>query len=158
RLGHFAFTKLPELGIVDYIPGLAISANARQAVRVFESAAKRPGYVFAFLSALQSLDQATSDELPSLFSSSDRPLGMICVDRNSMNDGGTKVSEWLHQLSPDMVIFDESFVENSVPFGAFAATKQLYRHWNKRGMSTFHSTTFQPNTISTLHFMQCLQR
>ena len=23
-------------------------------------------------------------------------------------------------------------------------------------MATFHSTTFQPNTISTLHFMRCL--
>src|SRR5262249_12545338 len=30
--------------------------------------------------------------------------------------------------------------------------------WNKRNKSTFHSTTYQPNTISTLHFMRCLEQ
>ncbi len=59
---------------------------------------------------------------------------------------------------PDIVVFDESFVNREVPFGAFTAKKSLYNHWNRPGKSTFHSTTFQPNTISTLHFMRCLER
>jgi acetylornithine/succinyldiaminopimelate/putrescine aminotransferase len=59
--------------------------------------------------------------------------------------------------APDIVIFDESFVNHDVPFGAFAATGRLFERWNRRGMTTFHSTTYQPNTISTLHLLRCLE-
>ncbi|HYV37289.1 MAG TPA: aminotransferase class III-fold pyridoxal phosphate-dependent enzyme, partial [Gemmataceae bacterium] len=59
---------------------------------------------------------------------------------------------------PDIVVFDESFVNGDVPFSAFTARKALFDHWNAPGMTTFHSTTFQPNAISTLHFMRCLKR
>ncbi len=51
-------------------------------------------------------------------------------------------------------MFDESFVNRDVPFGAFTARQALYDHWNRPGKTTFHSTTYQPNTISSLHFMQ----
>jgi hypothetical protein len=44
-----------------------------------------------------------------------------------------------------------------VPFGAFTARQSLYDHWNTSAKSTFHSTTFQPNTIASLHFMRCLE-
>jgi acetylornithine/succinyldiaminopimelate/putrescine aminotransferase len=49
-------------------------------------------------------------------------------------------------------------VNHDVPFSAFTARKSLYDHWNRPGKTTFHSTTFQPNTISSLHFMRCLER
>ena len=52
-------------------------------------------------------------------------------------------------------MFDGSFVRRQVPFGA-RARKSLYAVWNRRGYATFHSTTFQPNAISSLHFMKCL--
>ena len=59
-------------------------------------------------------------------------------------------------LQPDIVIFDESFLHGHVPFGAFAARGSIFRHWNRKGFTTFHSTTFQPNTIASLHFLRCL--
>jgi acetylornithine/succinyldiaminopimelate/putrescine aminotransferase len=62
------------------------------------------------------------------------------------------------KLRPDIVVFDESFVRKDVPFGAFTARKALYDHWNKPGLWTFHSTTFQPNSVSSLHLVRCLQQ
>ena len=84
------------------------------------------------------------------------PLVITCVDRASLaalrgGSGGI-----LHEIVPDIVVFDESFVDHAVPFGAFTARKSLFACWNQPGKATFHSTTFQPNTISTLHFMHCL--
>src|SRR5262249_34082849 len=58
---------------------------------------------------------------------------------------------------PDIVVFDESFVNRQVPFAAFTARKDLFDHWNQPGRTNFHSTTYQPNTISSLHFVRCLQ-
>src|SRR5262249_24953136 len=58
----------------------------------------------------------------------------------------------------DIVVFDESFVNRDVPFSAFTARKALYDHWNRPGKTAFHSTTYQPNTISSLHFLRCLER
>jgi acetylornithine/succinyldiaminopimelate/putrescine aminotransferase len=60
-------------------------------------------------------------------------------------------------FAPDIVVFDESFTNKSVPFGAFAARSDIYSQWTRRGMATFHSTTYQPNTISTMHFLKCLE-
>jgi len=59
--------------------------------------------------------------------------------------------------APDIVVCDESFVDGEVPFGAFVASKRVFQHWNRKGMATFHSTTYQPNSVSTLHLMNCLR-
>jgi acetylornithine/succinyldiaminopimelate/putrescine aminotransferase len=58
---------------------------------------------------------------------------------------------------PDIVVFDESFANRQVPFAAFTAREELFDHWNQRGRTNFHSTTYQPNTISSLHFLRCLR-
>jgi len=104
------------------------------------------------------------------------PLVITCVDRESLaalrgpncdagvapagtrRAGGAPApqSGILHEIVPDIVVFDESFVDHAVPFSAFTARKSLFACWNRPGKATFHSTTFQPNTISTLHFMRCL--
>ena len=34
----------------------------------------------------------------------------------------------------------------------------MYDHRNRPAKSTFHSTTFQPNTIASLHFIRCLEQ
>lgn len=60
-------------------------------------------------------------------------------------------------LSPDIVVFDESFTNRVLPFGAFAARADIYSQWTRKGMATFHSTTYQPNTISTMHFLKSLK-
>ncbi len=66
-------------------------------------------------------------------------------------------AETTSSLTPDVVVFGECFTRNEVPFGAFTARPDMYAQWNTKGMATFHSTTYQPNTISTMHFMKCLQ-
>ena len=62
------------------------------------------------------------------------------------------------EIVPDIVVFDESFVERAVAWSAFTARSSLFAVWNRPARATFHSTTFQPNTISALHFMNCLGR
>ena len=86
------------------------------------------------------------------------PLVITCVDRESLAALRGGSSGILHEIVPDIVVFDESFVDHAVPFGAFTARKSLFACWNQPGKATFHSTTFQPNTISTLHFMNCLAK
>jgi acetylornithine/succinyldiaminopimelate/putrescine aminotransferase len=84
------------------------------------------------------------------------PTVITCVDREglaALRDGPRGL---LHELGPDIVVFDDSFVDRAVPFGAFTARRSLFEGWNRPRKSTFHSTTFQPNTISTRHFMNCL--
>jgi acetylornithine/succinyldiaminopimelate/putrescine aminotransferase len=87
-----------------------------------------------------------------------RPTTLVitCLDREGLAALRGGSSGILNEIVPDIVIFDESFVNRAVPFGAFTARKSLFACWNRPGTSTFHSTTFQPNTISTRHFMHCL--
>jgi acetylornithine/succinyldiaminopimelate/putrescine aminotransferase len=85
-----------------------------------------------------------------------KPAVITCVDRESLaalRGGGRSP---LREIGPDVVVFDESFVAGAVPFGAFTARRSLFAAWNRTGRSTFHTTTFQPNTISTRQFMTCL--
>lgn len=84
------------------------------------------------------------------------PVVITCVDRATLAALRTESGGILREIVPDIVVFDESFVNHAVPFGAFTAHKSLFACWNRPGKATFHSTTFQPNTISTLHFMRSL--
>jgi len=88
------------------------------------------------------------------FCASGRSLMIACVDRERFAEG-MKTQEI--GLVPEIVVFDETFTMNQVPFGAFTARRDLYEQWTAKGMTNFHSTTFQPNTISTMHFLKCLQ-
>ncbi len=65
-------------------------------------------------------------------------------------------AEDTQSLIPDVLIFDDTLTARQVPFGAFTARAALYAPWMKAKLSTFHSTTFQPNTISTCHLLRCL--
>jgi acetylornithine/succinyldiaminopimelate/putrescine aminotransferase len=87
----------------------------------------------------------------------DAPLVIPALDRSSLASLRSGDFRLLRDLVPDIVIFDESFADHAVPFSAFTARRALFDHWNKRGKTTFHSTTYQPNTISSLHFMRCLE-
>ena len=89
----------------------------------------------------------------------DRPLVVTCVDHDSLLAlRAGKNRSVVRDIMPDIVVFDESFVNHEVPFAAFSARKSLFAHWNRARNATFHSTTFQPNTISTLQFMNCVAR
>src|SRR5262249_21682591 len=43
---------------------------------------------------------------------------------------GVGVRGLLAEVVPDIVVFDESFVNHDVPFSAFTARKSLYGYWN----------------------------
>jgi len=60
------------------------------------------------------------------------------------------------RLVPDILVFDDTLTARQVPFGAFTARRALYGSWMTGQLSTFHSTTFQPNTVSTRHLLRCL--
>ena len=85
-----------------------------------------------------------------------RPAVITCVDREGLAALRGGAGGVLREVAPDVVVFDESFVDRAVPFGAFTARASRFAAWNRPGKSTFHSTTFQPNTISTRHLMNCL--
>ncbi len=84
------------------------------------------------------------------------PTVVTCVDREALDTLRREPGRLLRQIVPDVVVFDESFVNHAVPFAAFTARRSMFAVWNRPGNGTFHSTTFQPNTISARHFMNCL--
>ncbi len=83
-----------------------------------------------------------------------RSLMIACLDQDLFLDSATSAK---NGLVPDVVVFDESFTRRQVPFGAFTARREIAAQWTVKGMTNFHSTTFQPNTVSTMHFLKCLQ-
>jgi len=133
RLGPFAAIDLPA-GRLEFVPGLS------QVTAIDPTALQSVGFV-VLVGPL-----ASTNELPR----STGQLVVRCVDRShEAARGGPK---------PDIVVFDESFVDRQLPFGAFCARKGVFAPWNDPRHSSFHSTTFQPNTISVLHFLRCLER
>lgn len=86
------------------------------------------------------------------------PVVITCVCREALARVRAGDRGIAGEILPDILVFDESFVEHDVPFASFTARERLFSLWNRPGKSTFHSTTFQPNTISTRHFMNCLAR
>jgi acetylornithine/succinyldiaminopimelate/putrescine aminotransferase len=142
-------------GRVEFIPELLVAGEDGPDLDALAGAGRRFGFVVlaTFGDALSDRDRETLRALVR----EQAPRIIICVDRPTLAIIRQSPGDWLRELVPDIVVFDESFVEGQVPFAAFTARKALYDHWSTGGRSTFHSTTFQPNTISTLHFLRCLR-
>jgi acetylornithine/succinyldiaminopimelate/putrescine aminotransferase len=146
RLGPFASASVHGQ-TVEFLPGLYV---------VRDIAALPADQPFGFVVYTGSAEEVAGEALPcDKFGSA---LVIRCVDRAALNRYRSRQGGRKGEPMPDIVVFDESFVNHDVPFGAFTARKELFDHWNAPGKSTFHSTTFQPNTISTLHFMRCLEQ
>jgi acetylornithine/succinyldiaminopimelate/putrescine aminotransferase len=146
RLGPFA-----TAGGVVFLPGLTVIGKNDLA----ESSEQSCGFVVVMG---QGDLEPHADRVRRLVR--EGALVITCVDRQRLASVGdnSAICNLQSAIPPDLVVFDESFVHHDVPFGAFAARKALYDHWNRPAKSTFHSTTFQPNTISTLHFLRCLEK
>jgi acetylornithine/succinyldiaminopimelate/putrescine aminotransferase len=153
RLGPFASAPAGG-GRVEFVPGLVV-VGGEDDVRKVASAEQRFGFV-VLVAADGTLDRHAEAVREVL--RRDAALLITCVDRASLAGLRRTPAGLLRELAPDVVVFDESFANRDVPFGAFTAKKALYDRWNRPGKTTFHSTTFQPNTISSLHFMRCLER
>ncbi|MCA9067764.1 MAG: aminotransferase class III-fold pyridoxal phosphate-dependent enzyme [Planctomycetaceae bacterium] len=83
-------------------------------------------------------------------------IKIVLATRETLDECRRNFTHPVRSIDPDIIVFDESFVNSEVPFAAFVAKKKLYEHWNKPGMKLFHSTTYQPNTISSMHFVRSL--
>ncbi|MFO0426654.1 MAG: aminotransferase class III-fold pyridoxal phosphate-dependent enzyme [Planctomyces sp.] len=152
---------------VEWIPGIRrVSAAELQSSDILPAGSHVGIVVFASLSATDNVDrlravlqrfQASGGLLVFCLNSDweHHPLAEISDSpvRRTIGVAGNS-----SELRPDIVVFDSSFTDNAVPFGAFNSDGELYSQWMKKGMATFHSTTYQPNTISTMHFLKCLEK
>ncbi|HTU16516.1 MAG TPA: aminotransferase class III-fold pyridoxal phosphate-dependent enzyme [Gemmataceae bacterium] len=156
RLGAFASITISDQSRIDFIADLTVLG--KRAIESGEMLSSEARFGFAVLVLSPGLE--TCNNRDALLSSLRQraELLIIRVDRDALLRCRKLPSIFGELLQPDIVVFDESFVHKDVPFGAFTARKSLYDYWNTPGNSTFHSTTFQPNSISTLHFMRCLER
>ena len=155
RLGTFA--SVPVIGgrRVELLPGLVVIGKGTGDLRQAIASGGPFGFVVLLTDGEFSIE-GCADEIRQWIQR-DAPMVITCVDRYSLAHLRTGSSSVLRELKPDIVVFDESFVDRAVPFGAFTARKEIYEHWNRPGKTTFHSTTYQPNTVSSLHFMRCLE-
>ena len=169
RLMGFAEALMPGGEGVQFLPGLRVVGsnqfNRKPGTLSLENAPRNGHVAFdapglnplVLVSGAGSLLEKHAEAIR-LLVRRHTPLVITCVDRASLTAlrGGSRGI--LQKIVPDIVVFDESFVEHAVPFSAFTARKSLFACWSQPGKATFHSTTFQPNTISTLHFMSCLAK
>ncbi len=155
RLRHFAFLSLANGESIELIPGLTVAQSPDELAGACASGAS---FGFVVLMATPSAELDRYRETLQQLLRKQSPWIIICVDRpalHALRQGSVGLAG---ELAPDMVVFDESFVNRELPFAAFTARKDLFTHWNLPALSTFHSTTFQPNTVSTLHFLNCLRQ
>jgi acetylornithine/succinyldiaminopimelate/putrescine aminotransferase len=150
RLGHFAKATIAGQGTIDFIPELTVVAGFE------ELASQLDAQTFGFVVLAGALDEDTG--ALGKFQKEQAGLLVTCVDRRTLADCRRGAAGSFGKFVPDVVVFDESFVNRAVPFAAFTARKRLYAQWHKIGGGAFHSTTYQPNTVSTLHFMRCAER
>jgi acetylornithine/succinyldiaminopimelate/putrescine aminotransferase len=174
RFNHFAYIDLHGHGQLYFIPGLKVVSDQNAAAESLADPNSPVGFVVVSQASLLSAGMPVAAQ-SGAGPAAKTPLLIVATDRQSIGralPGAVVAGERspLHSdtpqrarpglaapRAPDIVVFDESFVNHDVPFGAFAATNRLFRRWNRRGMTTFHSTTYQPNTISTLHLVSCLR-
>jgi acetylornithine/succinyldiaminopimelate/putrescine aminotransferase len=164
RLGPFASAAVAG-GRIEFVPGLVILGKGDSLPRTFPSPPGREGQKreagpFGFVVLVAPADGVPEEyaEVIRILVARDGLLVIACVERGSLAALRRDPSGILAEVVPDIVVFDESFVNHDVPFSVFVARKTLYDCWNRPGKTTFHSTTFQPNTISSLHFMRCLEQ
>ncbi|MBA4018922.1 MAG: hypothetical protein C0483_17275 [Pirellula sp.] len=157
-LEHFAGTKVNERNRLTFLPGIATTEDVEVVIGQYVARRPRPGFVAISASALDDLDSATLSGMSEVSAQPDRPLLIVTVNRRKLFQRGNVHEQAWRKIKPDIVVCDESFTDHGVPFGAFIAPPHLYAHWNNRRTATFHSTTYQPNTVSSLHFMNVLRR
>ncbi|AGA28331.1 aminotransferase class III-fold pyridoxal phosphate-dependent enzyme [Singulisphaera acidiphila] len=159
RLVGFADWDLPDGHRVEFLPGVRVIGR-----RAFGEAAERlrsgdfDGVVIDPLVLVAGDDGLldTHAEAIGELVRRHQPAVVTCVDRESLARLRGGARGVLREVVPDLVVFDESFAGRAVPFGAFTARRSMFAAWNRMGKSTFHSTTFQPNTVSARHFMNVM--
>jgi acetylornithine/succinyldiaminopimelate/putrescine aminotransferase len=153
RLGPFAGVTLPTGGKVEFLPGLTVVSKSSDNGMSLGG----PFGLVVLVACGGDLLGSWADTIRQVVRR-DAPLVIACVDHASLAALRRGPGGVLREHAPDIVVFDESFVDHAVPFSAFTAHKALYDFWNRPDKATFHSTTYQPNTISSLHYVRCLEK
>ncbi|WP_165253020.1 aminotransferase class III-fold pyridoxal phosphate-dependent enzyme [Paludisphaera soli] len=155
RLAGFVDEELPDGDRVEFLPGIR-SVRGADASELLEACEVGGGLELLVLVAAEGRQLDAQAEAVREIVRRHSPSVIACVDQHGLDALRAGSGGLLGEIVPDVVVFDESFAGRAVPFGAFTARRSLFAPWNRPGKSTFHSTTFQPNTISTRHFMNCL--
>ena len=135
RFPHFGYSVRPDGSRVEYIPGVERVGDA--------SLAPTDAAVIVLVGSPSAL---TSSPLESRWQDeSVRTIRIVSTSTPGSDDRS------------DIVVFDESFVNGEVPLAAFTSRMEIYESWMRGGRSMFHSTTFQPNSIASKHFMTCFR-
>lgn len=155
RLDGFASAELDGGGRVEFLPDVRVLGGQLEGIGAEVGAARIDPLVL-----LASEDQLFDEHAAAIgrIMTRDAPKVVTCVDRGALDALRSDPSRLPGLVVPDVIVFDESFVDQAVPFAAFTARRSLFAVWNRPGKGTFHSTTFQPNTISARHFLECLAR
>ena len=159
RFRHFASTVIEsdesdEQVTIEFIPEMHSISTAQFIARNKQADASGGILVLSPDALREAHKSGDFQQAVKRFRSGDHGLVIVCIDHDLFNDPAKFQG---NGLVPDIVVFDESFTRRQVPFGAFSARPELAALWTVKGMTNFHSTTFQPNTISTMHFLKCLQ-
>ncbi len=153
RLAGFASAELAGGGRVEFLPEVRAPGETLEGIAAASGATRIDPLV------LVASDDELLDEHAAAIErilTRDAPGVVTCVDRAALDAIRADPGRLPGLVVPDVIVFDESFVDRAVPFGAFTARRSLFAVWNRPGKGTFHSTTFQPNTISARHFLACL--
>ncbi|MDA0921822.1 MAG: aminotransferase class III-fold pyridoxal phosphate-dependent enzyme, partial [Planctomycetota bacterium] len=153
RWQHFAATPLANGESLQFVPGVFFARDAYELASWLSDRSAAPAFIVAPHTVLAEGQSSLVDLLCSDESFEDRPLLISVLLADDVAER-RKVS----RVTPDIVVFDESFVNHDVPFGAFAARPDVYELWTRKGMTTFHSTTYQPNSVSTRHLVKCFEQ
>lgn len=147
--GRLKFFESISVGdaTITLIPEIVVLSGANIAEQVKSLSDEEFGFVVLMPEVLA--------EKSSWVTSIDHRLQIVCLDRDLWLQSEAD-ADWRTILRPDVVVFDESFVNGDVPFSAMTSRSEIYGRWMQPGTSTFHSTTYQPNSISTLHLIKSL--
>jgi acetylornithine/succinyldiaminopimelate/putrescine aminotransferase len=141
-----------EAGRIVFLPGI-VELSVSELLPILQDQTAAPGVV-----AIPAEELAAGGiPLAALLKRFQQRSGLVIVGLTA-ESAQLELSRTAGDFVPDVVVFDQSFTGHEVPFGAFSARVDLYAMWMQRKMSQFHSTTFQPNTISTQHFLRWFPR
>ena len=145
---HFGYSLRSDGATVQFVPGIIRCDESR----IADALRRYPNAGIVVLAH-------DSDRLES-----NRQLRELCSNPDVVTiqciDAATTTLEATDQRGrrADIVVFNESFVDHGVAFSAFTTRKSVYLPWMNGRMSMFHSTTFQPNSLTTMLFMRCLEQ
>ncbi len=83
---------------------------------------------------------------------------LISLRQGSAQNETLRLLTRLIALNPQIVVLDESGTDHEVPFGAMIVKQEIMNVWQQSGWTNFHSTTYQPNSIASMHFLHCLKK